>query len=73
MQKIFFFDSGYVSNVGSMSAANDSVDMQSIGAGLLGNFEGGTDFSFQVGLPLADSFNTQAIDPRTHFSLTIRF
>ena len=73
LQKIFFFDSGYVSNVGSMSAANDSVDMQSIGAGLLGNFEGGTDFSFQVGLPLADSFNTQAIDPRTHFSLTIRF
>ena len=73
IQNIFFYDAGYVSNEGSIAAVNSSVEMQSIGAGIVGNFEKSTDLSLQVGVPLVDSINTKAHDARTHFSINFRF
>jgi len=73
LQKIFFYDAGYVSSEGTLTAANDSIGMQSFGAGLLGNLEGNTDLSLHVGIPLVDSLNTKAHDARTHFSINFRF
>ena len=73
LQNIFFYDAGYVSNEGSMTAIDDSTGMQSMGAGILGNFEENTDFSLQVGIPLAETLNTRMHDARTHFSINFRF
>ena len=73
LQKVFFYDAGYVSNEGLMAAANDSVGMQSFGAGLLGSFEDNTDVSLQVGVPITDTLNTRSYDARTHFSINFRF
>ncbi|MDG1138157.1 MAG: ShlB/FhaC/HecB family hemolysin secretion/activation protein [Opitutales bacterium] len=73
LQKVFFYDAGYVSNEGLMAAANDSVGMQSFGAGLLGNFEDNTDISLQVGVPITDTLNTSSYDARAHFSINFRF
>ena len=73
LQNVFFYDAGYVSSEGALTAANDSIGMQSFGAGLLGKFEENTDFSLHVGIPLVDSLNTKAHDARTHFSINFRF
>lgn len=73
LQKVFFYDAAHVSSEGTLTAANDSIGMQSFGAGFLGNFEGNTDFSLQVGVPLTDTLNTEAHDARTHFSINFRF
>ncbi len=73
IQNIFFYDAGYVSNEGVMASVNDSTGMQSFGAGLIGNFEETADISLQVGVPLADTLNTQMHDARTHLSLNFRF
>ena len=73
LQKVFFYDAAHVSSEGTLTAAKDSIGMQSFGAGFLGNFEGNTDFSLQVGVPLTDTLNTDAHDARTHFSINFRF
>ena len=56
-----------------MTAIDDSTGMQSMGAGILGNFEENTDVSLQVGIPLAETLNTRMHDARTHFSINFRF
>ena len=73
LQNMFFYDAGYVSNQGMMASAYDSVEMHSLGAGVLGNFHSDTDFSLSVGVPLSDTLDTQALEPRTHFSINFRF
>ncbi len=73
LQKVLFYDAGYVSSEGALASANDSVGMQSIGAGLLGNFEESTDLSLKVGIPLTDTLNTKMHQARTHFSINFRF
>jgi len=72
-QNVIFYDAGYVSNEGSTASVDDSIGMQSFGAGLLGNFEDNTDFLLQVGVPLTVTSNTNAYDARTHFSIHFRF
>ena len=73
LQQVLFYDAGYVSNHGSITSTNKSIEMQSFGVGLLGNFEENADFSLQVGVPLNDSLDTKMHEARTHFSFNIRF
>jgi hemolysin activation/secretion protein len=56
-----------------MTSANNSIGMQSFGAGIIGNFEDTADISLQVGVPLTDTLNTRTYDARTHFSINFRF
>jgi len=56
-----------------MTSANNSIGMQSFGAGIIGNFEDTADISLQVGVPLTDTLNTRTHDARTHFSINLRF
>ena len=72
-QNLFFYDAGHVSNEGLMTSANNSIGMQSFGAGIIGNFEDTADISLQVGVPLTDTLNTRTHDARTHFSINFRF
>ena len=73
LQSVLFYDAGYVSNESSIAAVNDDIDMHSVGAGIVGNFENSTELLLQVGVPLVDTFNTEAHEPRTHFSINFRF
>ena len=72
-QKIFFYDAGHVSNEGILSSANDSIGMQSFGAGIAGNVEDTANILLMVGVPITDTLNTKAHDTRTHFSINFRF
>ena len=73
LQKVFFYDAGYVSNEGSLSSVSDSIGMQSFGVGLVGDFEQSTNFSLQFGVPIENTFNTNAHDVHTHFAFSINF
>ena len=73
ISKKYFFTAGYVSNEGSLSSVSDSIGMQSFGVGLVGDFEQSTNFSLQFGVPIENTFNTNAHDVHTHFAFSINF
>ena len=73
VQPLFFYDYGYVSSESSISGTEDSVGMQSVGAGLIGSFEKGLDFSLHVGVPIESSPLTDSSSPHAHLDLSFRF
>jgi len=73
LQKLFFYDYGYLDSENSIASDFDSIDLSSVGVGLLGNFHASTDFSLHIGVPLSDTPSTQESDPRAHFGLNFRF
>ena len=55
------------------TSASDSVDLQSIGAGMNGSIENSVDFSLLVGVPLTETLDTNSNDARIHFKLNYTF
>ncbi len=72
-QNVFFYDYGHLSNRGKLTSASDSVDLQSIGAGMNGSIENSVDFSLLVGVPLTETLDTNSNDARIHFKLNYTF
>ena len=73
VQPLFFYDYGYVSSESSLSGTDDSVGMQSVGAGLIGSFDKGLDLSLHVGVPIEASPVTESHAPHAHLDLSFRF
>ena len=72
-QNVFFYDYGHLSNRGKLTSASDSVDLQSIGAGMNGSIENSVDFSLLVGVPLTETLDTNSNDARIHFKFNYNF
>ena len=81
-QPLFFYDTGGLeSHTDSdlfdsqteLETYENSISMQSLGAGVLGNFNGVADLNFQVGVPLNATSTTSKYSPRVHLGLNLRF
>ena len=70
---LFFYDFGYVSSEDSLSAKDDSTTMHSVGAGVRCNFKSSVDIGLHLGVPLKDTADSAAQNPRAHFSFDFRF
>jgi hemolysin activation/secretion protein len=70
---LFFYDFGYVASEDSLSAKDDSTTMHSVGAGVRCNFKSSVDIGLHLGVPLKDTADSAANNPRAHFSFDFRF
>ena len=70
---LFFYDFGYVASEDSLSAQDDATTMHSLGAGVRCNFKSSVDIGLHLGVPLKDTADSEAKDPRAHFSFDFRF
>jgi hemolysin activation/secretion protein len=70
---LFFYDFGYVASEDSLSAQDDTTTMHSLGAGVRCNFKSSVDIGLHLGVPLKDTADSEAKDPRAHFSFDFRF
>ncbi|MBP51712.1 MAG: hypothetical protein CMI27_01050 [Opitutae bacterium] len=73
LQKVVFYDAGYLNSTNSISSIDDSTGMQSFGVGLVGSLDQQADFSLQVGVPIENTLNTRKNQARTHFNFNYRF
>ena len=73
MQPLFFYDYGYVSSEQTFTGAEDSLGMQSFGAGVIGSFKHGLNVNLHVGFPLESTPQSDGDSPRAHFELNYRF
>jgi hemolysin activation/secretion protein len=70
---LFFYDFGYVASEDSLSAKDDTTTMHSLGAGVRCNFKSSVDIGLHLGVPLKDTADSAAKNPRAHFSFDFRF
>jgi hemolysin activation/secretion protein len=70
---LFFYDFGYVASEDSLSAKDDTTTMHSVGAGVRCNFKSSVDIGLHLGVPLKDTADSAAQNPRAHFSFDFRF
>jgi hemolysin activation/secretion protein len=70
---LFFYDFGYVASEDSLSAKDDATTMHSLGAGVRCNFKSSVDVGLHLGVPLKDTADSAAKNPRAHFSFDFRF
>ena len=73
LQKLIFYDYGYLESKGSIASDFNSLDLSSVGVGILGNFNPNADMTLQVGVPLSGTPSTKESEPRAHFSINLRF
>ncbi len=81
-QPFVFYDIGHIERLQSSASNKLKRNIQSVGAGVLGNFSTGIDFSAVVGVPLKDGPAPNSLisnhriekgDPRIHLDLTWKF
>jgi len=70
---LFFYDFGYVSSEDAISAHEDDTTMHSLGAGLRCSFKSAMDIGLHLGVPLKKTPDSEAHEPRAHFSFDLRF
>ena len=73
LQTLFFYDYGYVSSEQSLAGSDDSIGMQSFGAGMIGSFERGLGLNLHVGVPIEGTPQSDDGAARAHFELNYRF
>lgn len=79
LQNFAFYDYGYVEELGyvlnGVTSKHTKNDLQSVGAGVIGNLNSALDFNLNVGVPIIDGADgvTEKWDPRVHFDLTWKF
>jgi hemolysin activation/secretion protein len=75
IQPFFFYDFGFVKDHDDapLSASDDSTTMHSIGSGVRANVVKHFNAGLHFGLPLKDTPDSKAQDPRVHFNLDFRF
>ena len=76
-QPLFFYDIGYVEKLAytlnNVAYKNTKNDLQSIGAGIIGNFNTDIDFSLNAGVPIKNGVKSKKWDPRINLDLTWKF
>jgi hemolysin activation/secretion protein len=75
LQPFFFYDFGFVNDHDDapLSASDDTTTMHSIGSGIRANVVKHFNAGLHFGLPLKDTPDSKAQDPRVHFNLDFRF
>ena len=75
IQPFFFYDFGFVNDHDDapLSASDDSTTMHSVGSGIRANVVKHFNAGLHFGLPLKNTPDSKAQDPRVHFNLDFRF
>lgn len=75
IQPFFFYDFGFVNDHDDapLSASDNSTTMHSVGSGVRANIIRHFNAGLHLGVPLKDTPDTKAQEPRVHFNLDFRF